>query len=543
MGTHPIFESDFDCLTDIMMRAESVTSKNSRASTFRYRVKARTSNVDESLFGSPNKRGQQRPRDAAPKRETVQVVTKDLIRNVIVPSKDPSGNSIVLGRHNLNRIKSSSRVRSQSEIEDEAMRRQAEKEEKAAEVAERKQHFAELDMEKKTSEGLNDLETEAMKENEYLLEKARIAKIEQDDKIKKMNELINDAKVHAIRDMQVNEKEEIQNDVEDEDKRLDVIMEVHRLKGIKESERVEQEKMISRREGAREILKQIKLNTETHLLEEEKKNAEAQALVDYMEKLQEEDVAELMQRKMAQLALKEEVDHLNQQAQVQKELRAQQEKIQDLKAVEYNRLKAEREAAFEAQQAKVRKAKELEIQRLRSQQERAQDHQAERDALRAKRNQEQNEREWRRREKEEAEKRAQVALQMSRAREEQINHKLHFQAIQAQRERQEFQRILGGQEREIVKEKESKEKKLVELDNHARQLRAQIQNREQERIEERRQFYDESDKLAVEQQEQERKIQKVIDRKLDELRQAGIDEKYVAEVVRKLHRPQRLTNC
>ena len=75
-------------------------------------------------------------------------------------------------------------------------------------------------------------------------------------------------------------------------------------------------------------------------------------------------------------------------------------------------------------------AKEIEIQRLRSLQERAQDHQAERDALRAKRNQEQTEREWRRKEKEEASKKAAVAGEMKKAREYQIQHKLHFQAIQ-----------------------------------------------------------------------------------------------------------------
>ena len=57
-------------------------------------------------------------------------------------------------------------------------------------------------------------------------------------------------------------------------------MEVHRLNGIKAAERVEQEKIIKRREGAREILHQIKNNAEARHLEEEKKNAEAQALVE-----------------------------------------------------------------------------------------------------------------------------------------------------------------------------------------------------------------------------------------------------------------------
>ena len=106
------------------MRAESVASSKSRGSKYgTYRVRAKTSQVDETLFASPKKA----PIQQSPKRETVQVITKDLIRNVIVPSKDPSGQSVVLGRRNLNRIKSSSKVKTQSEIEAEAARRHAEK--------------------------------------------------------------------------------------------------------------------------------------------------------------------------------------------------------------------------------------------------------------------------------------------------------------------------------------------------------------------------------------------------------------------------------
>ena len=51
----------------------------------------------------------------------------------------------------------------------------------------------------------------------------------------------------------------------------------------------------------------------------------------YMEKLQDEDVAELMQKREAQLILKQEVDEINRQALLQRERRAEQEKIQDLK--------------------------------------------------------------------------------------------------------------------------------------------------------------------------------------------------------------------
>ena len=80
----------------------------------------------------------------------------------------------------------------------------------------------------------------------------------------------------------------------------------------------------------------------------------------------------------------------------------------------------------------------------------------------------------------------------------------------AQRERQEFERILHEQERKIRHEENAKTEKLVEMKNHSHQLRAQIQNRERERIEERKTFFEESDQLTTEQEEHERKIQKVI---------------------------------
>ena len=79
----------------------------------------------------------------------------------------------------------------------------------------------------------------------------------------------------------------------------------------------------------------------------------------------------------------------------------------------------------------------------------------------------------------------------------------------AQRERQEFERILREQQRQITKENDAKAEKQVEMKVHSQLLRHQIQNREQERIEERKAFFEESDNLTAEQEEHERKIQKV----------------------------------
>ncbi|TGZ38990.1 hypothetical protein CRM22_011263, partial [Opisthorchis felineus] len=102
----------------------------------------------------------------------------------------------------------------------------------------------------------------------------------------------------------------------------------------------------------------------------------------------------------------------------------------------------EREAAYEAEQAQVRLEKELEIARLRALQERASDEAAERDALRAKRAAEAREREWRRKEKADALKKKETEDELKKARIAQAEERRRLLAIEAGRERMEFERIL-----------------------------------------------------------------------------------------------------
>ncbi|CBY09291.1 unnamed protein product [Oikopleura dioica] len=218
------------------MPSESV--KSGRMSG-KYRVKSRTSQVDETLFSSNTQEILRKNRENGPRttknkpKETVTIITKDLIRTIPVPREDPSGKSMVIPRGHFQRIKNSSRVCSQSEIEREAALRQREREEVSEAAADRKAHFKELDMERANQHQLNDLELEAKKENEHLLEQANSLRLEQEDTVKKLNELILNAKCHAIRDAQIDEVEEIKNEMDEENKRLDIMMEVYRLNGIK----------------------------------------------------------------------------------------------------------------------------------------------------------------------------------------------------------------------------------------------------------------------------------------------------------------------
>lgn len=69
---------------------------------------------------------------------------------------------------------------------------------------------------------------------------------EQDDEIKKLNEVILNAKCHAIRDTQLKEKEEIVKAMREEEERLDLMMEVDRVKALAEFEERERERHLQR---------------------------------------------------------------------------------------------------------------------------------------------------------------------------------------------------------------------------------------------------------------------------------------------------------
>ena len=79
---------------------------------------------------------------------------------------------------------------------------------------------------------------------------------------------------------------------------------------------------------------------------------------------------------------------------------------------------------------------------MRALQERASDVRAQQDALNAKRAQEQTEREWRKKEEMKAVQRAHNEEMLKKARVKQREEKEHLLAIEAQRDRADFERML-----------------------------------------------------------------------------------------------------
>lgn len=134
---------------------------------------------------------------------------------------------------------------------------------------------------------------------------------EQDDEIKKINEYVLNAKCHAIRDEQLTEKGGIAQSLKVEESRLDTMMEVERLKAVDSYDLKEREMQLERYRGAEVIQKQIRSREQQRLLELERKDQETQAMLEYLERLQTEDLEALQNKKLAQRTLMAEVVKCN----------------------------------------------------------------------------------------------------------------------------------------------------------------------------------------------------------------------------------------
>ncbi|KAK5868373.1 hypothetical protein PBY51_009398 [Eleginops maclovinus] len=527
--------------------SSSINSRNS-TDTRRYRTRAPTSQVDETLFGSPKlmssqvdmRRGNsskslKSPQKKNQERAMVQIVTKDLIRNIRIPFKDPSGESVILPSAEFERITSKSRVLTKEERTalKEAYQKKKEEEDRAAE--DRKRQIFEADHSRQENQALTELELEARNRAQHLVERANYLRMEQEDEIRQLNQLILGAQCQATRDAQMEEKKQIQTELTEEEQRLDAMMEVERRQALETVDKIDKLRKQQRIDGMLKISEQIQRQQEEKQLQEEAKELEKQQARDQQEKRNLEDLKALEKKREKQQHLQEEIMRINTETVKAKERRKEAETQADMRDMEYLKRKMERDAEREEQQRRLNKEKELEIARLRARQQKAKDYKAEQDALRARRNQEFLDRDWRRKQKVLAVKNALEAEKLMAARNEQVRCKEHFLSIEAGREKAEFERVLSAQQQAIVKIKEEEERRRQRSNRHAEAIRNQVKEQELSAVAKRSETFKESDRLMEEARQRRLRLDEIKEKKLQELKATGLPDKYCSEVERKAH--------
>ena len=99
------------------------------------------------------------------------------------------------------------------------------------------------------------------------------------------------SKVVTIRDKQLEENKRLEQEWVEEQKKLDLMMEIERLKVLKEEEIREKKKAEARKKGAQVIVDQIQDRTLFRMKEQEIRDKERLELLGNIEKMKTEDAA------------------------------------------------------------------------------------------------------------------------------------------------------------------------------------------------------------------------------------------------------------
>merc|ERR1712110_616409 len=139
------------------------------------------------------------------------------------------------------------------------------------------------------------------------------------------------------------------------------------------------------------------------------------------------------------------------------------------------------------------------------------------------------------REKERMERDRQDAIndELAEARKQQQAEKERRLGEQAKFERDEFERIIQVQlQQEEAERQRQAEEKAMRI-QHSSELRNQIGAREEKALQERRNFLEEGNTVRATIGSERKKLEKIKGRKIEELKKAGVPEKYWAELARK----------
>ena len=470
----------------------------------------------------------------AKKEKQVVVVGKTLIRSLIHNTNSAVAkpkNVIVLSNTDLARIKNEAK----GVVPQDANAKQNELKQKELErlAKERKERIIALDQAKISTQAADVKEVTA-EQSKAILARAKRIQDEQEDEIKRMNQYIAEARAMTVREAQIKEKQIITEAEKKEQMRLDAIMEHNRVKGIQETHVREKLRKDQIRQGANIVKQQILERKEAELLELEKKEQETRHMLEELEKRNKEDHEKRIKEEQSKRELLNEISKANSETIERKKEYKIHSREEDIKIVKYLLDKAAKEEEKEKLEKQRRVQKEIEYAKLRALQERLGDSKAEQDALRAKRAAEEHEREWRRKEKEVAEKKAKQERDLKETREKQKKFKEQVITVEALKTRQEFQAMLQRQkqsEDKIAQEKKHKEE-------HNRKfligLREQIESIEGSREKAKETFLTEGRKFQQRQMEHKKHIEDIKSRKFAELRGMGISEKQCNEIMRKM---------
>merc|ERR1719161_2580265 len=217
-------------------------------------------------------------------KDTVQV--RKLHKGKAGPAKN---DAVVIAASELNRLKDNATLLSKEEEQERKLRAEEAYAERMKKSKDRKEKMMQMGEERKKNALLSDFEKDERAQRNGVLEKAKRMLDEDMDDVKHMNQMMLYSKVVTIRDVQIQEKRYVQQEKEEEERQLDMMMEIERLKALKMYEEREKTKAEDQRRGASVIVEQINDRQAVRMREEEHRDQERIHILRQIEALKEEE--------------------------------------------------------------------------------------------------------------------------------------------------------------------------------------------------------------------------------------------------------------
>ena len=206
-----------------------------------------------------------------------------------------------------------------------------------------KDRIIEIDKTRTDKFQLSDIEVENIEKNNNLLAQAQKMIDEEHDLVKGMNKLVLYSKIATIRDRQKEETKFIAEEYKLQNQKMDMMMELERLKELKFQEDRERVRKEQQRSGALVIVDQIKERELERLRQKEVQEREKQLMLRQIKELEEEEKRIAEMKKLQAERMAKEVEEANIKAGDIKERRKIEERELDLKILQYNIDKARKE--------------------------------------------------------------------------------------------------------------------------------------------------------------------------------------------------------
>ena len=150
------------------------------------------------------------------------------------------------------------------------------------------------------------------------------------DDVKHMNHLMLQSKVITVRDKQLDENKRLEEEWLEEQKRLDIMMEIERLKGIKADREKEERRAIATKRGAEELINQIRERDLIRQQQDEVLEKEKKQMAINIQKAQDEEKERVKQRQHRMKVMSDEIKKANVAAiQLKEEAKVREKQLED----------------------------------------------------------------------------------------------------------------------------------------------------------------------------------------------------------------------